>query len=117
MSKFLKTTILLMSALAFFANPAVAGGHKSAQMDRAGFDCFNAGPSNFMHCLRFEHFGNPAVPVKVFSEDGNVYLGTELLLRPDIYNGQPCPQDSGDFWDFNEDAEYFACHHFHTGHH
>jgi hypothetical protein len=65
MSKFLKTTILLMSALAFFANPAVADGHKKAQMDRAGFDCFNAGPSNFMHCLRFEHFGNPAVPVNV----------------------------------------------------
>jgi hypothetical protein len=115
--KFSKITILLISALVFTMSGNVAAGNTADKLADAGFDCFNAGPSNFMHCLMFEHFGNPAVPVKVFSENGQEFLGTELLLHPDIYNWQPCPQDDQDYWDFNVDAQYFACHHFHTGHH
>ncbi len=118
-----KKVMLLMSVSAFFAGSAVAGGHTAEQMVNAGFDCFTAGPSSFIHCLKLEHFGNPAVPVKVFTEDGEEFLGTELLLHPDIYNWQPCPQDGQgpqddqNYWDFNSDVGYFACHHFSTGHH
>ncbi len=76
------------------------------------------GPSNWTHCVLERHFGNPVIPVKVLSEDGGQLLGTEQLLREDIYSGQPCPQDGLDFWDFlGEEFPYFACHHFHTGHH
>ena len=83
----------------------------------AGYFCVNAGPASWLHCLQTKHFGNPTVPVKVFSVDGTEFKGTELLLRPDIYVGQPCPQDGLEFWDYNADLDYMACHHFHTGHH
>ena len=114
------TKILISIALAF--SPLAVSNNASAdntsdKLANAGFFCVNAGPSNFLHCLRLSHFGNPSVPVMVYSEDGSQFKGTELLLRPDIYAGQPCPQDSGELWDYNEDLDYMACHHFHTGHH
>ncbi len=112
-----RIAILLVSASAFFTGSAIAGGHKANQMDNAGFDCFNAGPSNWIHCLHLRKFGSPVVPVKVFSEDGEHYLGTELLLREDIYSGQPCPQDDLNLWDHDAVPGYYACHHFRTGHH
>ena len=114
-----RIAILLVSASAFFAGSAIAGGHKANQMDNAGFTCFNGGPAitNWVHCLDLEKFGRPVVPVKVFSEDGEHYLGTELLLRADIYSGQPCPQDDLNLWDHEAVEGYFACHHFRTGHH
>ena len=119
MNTVLKSTILLMGTLAFFTGPAIAGGHTATQMEEAGFTCFPAGPiiTNWTHCLDLDKFGTPVVPVKVFSEDGIEFLGTELLLREDIYSGQPCPQDDLDLWDPDAVPGYYACHHFSTGHH
>lgn len=99
--------------------PASAGGHTAGQLENAGYLCFNAGPSNWTHCIRESKIGGPAIPVKVFSEDGSEFLGTELLLREDIYSGQGCPQDGLETWDFpaGPGDAYYACHHFHTGHH
>lgn len=114
-TKVLISTVFAASSLAVL-NTASAD-NTSDKLANAGFFCVNAGPSNFLHCLRLSHFGNPSVPVMVYSVDGSEFLGTELLLRPDIYAGQPCPQDSGDLWDYNVDLDYMACHHFHTGHH
>jgi len=114
-------TIVIISiavALCFsVASNKATAGNTAEQLSNAGYFCVNAGPSNWLHCLRPNHFGNPTVPVKVFSEDGMEFKGTELLLRPDIYAGQPCPQDGLDMWGYNEDLDYMACHHFHTGHH
>lgn len=114
------TKIMISVALAI----SLSGVSDNASADNtadkladAGFFCVNAGPSNWLHCLQLRHFGNPSVPVKVYSEDGVEFKGTELLLRPDIYAGQPCRQDDGEVWDYNEDLDYMACHHFHTGHH
>jgi len=116
---YLKTTLraclVTLAALAF--SGTAWAGHVPAQLERAGYFCFNAGPSNFTHCLKAEQFGYPAVPVKVFSEDGNDYLGTEMLLREDIYKGQPCHQDGLDYWEYNGDIGYYACHHFYTDQH
>jgi hypothetical protein len=56
----------------------VMAGNNAAQKDEAGFFCFNGGPQNWTHCLRAEKFGYPSVPVKVFSEDSEDFLGTEL---------------------------------------
>lgn len=117
MNTVFKIVILLISASVFFAGPAVAGGgHTAEQMMEAGYDCFNDGPFNWTHCLDLDKFGNPAVPVKVFSVDGSKFLGTELLLREDIYAGQPCPQNDLNTWDYlgAEGPPYFACHHFNT---
>jgi hypothetical protein len=106
-------TTLVIGFYAAAAPPQ--GGHTADQLKK--YFCFNAGPSNWKHCLNPRLLGNPSVSVKVFSEDGSQFLGTEQLIRYDIYSGQPCPQDGLDQWDFLGDPPYFACHHFHTGHH
>lgn len=93
-------------------------GATAAKLSDAEYFCCNAGPSDFTHCWLEKRIGEAVIPVKVFSPDGSEFLGTELLLRDDIYAGQPCPQDGLDTWDFLGDAfPYFACHHFNTGHH
>lgn len=121
MIKVFKATTLLMSALAFItASGTTLAGNTAEKMERAGYQCFNDGPSNWTHCWREEKIGNPVIPIKVFSVDGSEFLGTELLLRDDIYKGQSCPQDGLEFWsflDFGGGLGYYACHHFHTGHH
>lgn len=114
---FVSTLILCMSCLG--ADHARAGGHTADQLADAGFACFNSGPSNWVHCMDLDKLisGKRSVPVKVFSEDGSEYLGTELLLHEDVYAGQPCPQDHLELWGPVEGAPYLACHHFLTGHH
>ena len=114
-----KMIILLITASAFFAGPTVAGGQTAEQMENAGFDCFNAGPNDWTHCMDLDKLlgGHPVVPVKVFSEDGSEFLGTELLLHGDVYAAQPCPQDDLNLWDPLDGTPYYACHHFSTGHH
>ena len=110
------TTIAVsLVAIVLFASGGSARGITAGRLSEAGFLCFNAGPNNNTHCLRPLLLGNPAVSVMVFSEDGNQFLGTEQLLREDIYMGQPCPQEGTDPWDFLGEPPYFACHHFDTG--
>lgn len=112
------TIMVSLATIGLFASGANAGGLTAEQLTRAGYTCFNAGPisTNWMHCLLERKFGQRVIPVKVFSEDGNEFLGTEQLLREDIYAGQPCPQDGLDQWDSLAVPGYFACHHFETGH-
>jgi hypothetical protein len=69
--------------------------------------------------------------VRVFdTQDANAseaeFLGTELLIHVDLYNGQPCPQlnrPGGEpilYEDLRQTPAplpYFACHHFETAHH
>ena len=103
---------VLLLMLSFTA--AYAQGHSAGQLEGAGFTCFNAGPFDFTHCLKkfpAAEGGPPTVQVKVFSEDGMEFLGTEILVRPDIYNGQPCPQDGGGDYDLGPEG-YRACHRF-----
>jgi hypothetical protein len=101
------------------APAALAGGHTADQMTRAGWDCFPAGPYNWVHCLDVDRIlkSRHSVPVKVYSVDGETFLGTELLLHEDVYAGQSCPQDELDLWGPSGDAPgYYACHHFLTAH-
>lgn len=105
------------SALLVFQHLALAG-FSAEKLAQAGYFCTNAGPSNWMHCFKLEHLGNPAIPVKVFSEDGSAFLGTEQLMHESVYVDKPCPQDGLSEWEPNADLPgYFACHHFHTEHH
>jgi len=115
----LTATFASAATAMLLASGAYAGdGHTAQQLVKAGYTCFNAGPSNFTHCWLERQIGNPVIPTKVFSPDGSEFLGTEQLLREDIYAGQPCPQDGIDFWEYlGPDFPYFACHHFETGHH
>ncbi len=84
----------------------------------AGWNCFNAGPNNWMHCNP-PKTGNPdtivkTIQVKVFGEDGHPFLGTEILVHESIYNGQPCMTDGGGPYHFLGFIPYYACHHFAT---
>lgn len=102
--------------LCLFGSTTTAGGLTADQLARAGYTCIPAGPNDWIHCFLGRKFGQPSVPVKVFSEDGMEFLGTEQLLRADKYRGQPCPQDGLDIWDPLAVEGYLACHHFDTGH-
>lgn len=118
MIRSVRLTLLAVSLITLNLVAAQANAGVTAEkLDRAGYTCFATGPYDWIHCLRFEKFGYPSVPVKVFDEEGMEFLGTELLLRYDVYEGQPCPQDELEEWEFLETPPYYACHHFKTGHH
>ena len=97
------------------AAPSVAGS-SAEKLERAGYMCFPAGPNDWIHCWKLRDFSQAAIAVKVFSVDGMEFLGTELLIHEDHYNGHPCPQDGGE-WAYQVVLPYYACHHFYTGHH
>lgn len=124
----LKGLILVILVLGALLGTGVVGaaGENPAQLSKAGWTCFNAGPHTWVHCIPPGAGNSPAIMiVKVFdttdvtSIDAD-YLGTELLIHADLYNGQPCPQNHLEEY---EDlfpvtgAPYYACHHFDTDHH
>ncbi|MGB3713136.1 MAG: hypothetical protein WA996_01785 [Candidatus Promineifilaceae bacterium] len=104
--------LLMMVAVATVG----AAGHTASQLEDAGWTCFNTGPHNWVHCMKKNPAEGPsAIPVKVFTVEGDEFLGTELLIRADLYNGQPCPQEGGGEYaglDLDEDGtiDYYACH-------
>ena len=60
-----------------------------------------------------------SLKVKVFTEDGLTFLGTEILIRADLYGGQPCATDGGGEYVLLDAGApfpiaYRACHHFDT---
>jgi hypothetical protein len=114
-----KKTISDIAAVVLVTSSSlVAAGFTAEKMLHAGYICLNAGPADWTHCLKAEHIGDPAIPVKVFSVDGSEFLGTEQLMHEDVYVDRPCPQDGLFEWTPSNDLQgYFACHHFHTGHH
>jgi hypothetical protein len=90
---------------------AGAAGHTASQLENAGWNCWNEGPGTRTHCIKKDPADGPsAIPVKVFSNDGEDFLGTELLIRADLYSGQPCPQEGGGEY-FLLPFGYRACHH------
>ncbi len=61
-------------------------------------DPFCADPANFGAVS----FGPP---------EGTHFVGTENLIRIDVYGGQPCPTGASGFVDLGV-AVYFFCHHY-----
>ena len=117
--KIISIVMLTIAMAAIWLSPGDAHGRGLAanQLSAAGYYCFPAGPNLWIHCLLERKLGKRVVPVKVFSVDGSEFLGTEQLLRDDVYAGQPCPQDGLAQWDSLAVPGYYACHHFDTGHH
>ncbi len=113
---------------------ASAHGHSPDQLTKNGaWTCipipFGEGEFEefWPHCFQSHKFppspgpsGNlpSSIVVKVFDDekDGFHYLGSEILLRADLYRGQPCMQDGGEpYHDLSgEGLPYVACHHFDT---
>jgi hypothetical protein len=130
-----RTLVLFVTMLVLASLPAAAALAESinpVQLDRAGWDCFNAGPNMWVHCLPPGAGASPAtISVRVFDTQDvgdreAEFLGTELLIHVDLYNDQPCPQltEPGGERVLYEDLRltpeplpYFACHHFETADH
>jgi hypothetical protein len=53
----------------------------------------------------------PSVEHQVFLPDGR-FAGTEVLIRADLYAGQPCPTDQWLPVPPLGPVQYYACHHF-----
>jgi len=53
----------------------------------------------------------PTVEHQVFRVDGT-FAGTEILIRADLFAGQPCPTDEWLPVPPIGDVQYWACHHF-----
>lgn len=124
----MKSLVPLALTLAMFLAPVWVGsadarGNSPAKLARAGWLCVNAGPNALVHCFPPGAFQSTAsVSVKVFdttdveSDDAH-FLGTELLIRADLYEGQPCAQNGGEYELLPASvtglpADYRACHHY-----
>ena len=110
----LTATVALIVGLA--AGPALARGVTTDQLERAGAICFPVGGQP--HCIVPGGLASSsAIPILVFDGWGTTgtFLGTELLLRADLYAEQPCPQDEVLFLPdaaTGLGADYYACHHY-----
>jgi hypothetical protein len=91
------------------ASSAEARGPSIEQLEKAGWDC-SLVIAGEPHCFKKELTGQPSATVRVFDASGN-FLGTETLLRSDLYAGQPCPQEGLSQW-VDLQFGYHACHHY-----
>jgi hypothetical protein len=109
------------AAIVLVGTAGGVGNRTLAQAQRAGWDC---NPliliGGHYHCSPpgrpsvadiIAGTDVPSVQHQVFLPDGS-FAGTEILIRADLYAGQPCPRDQ---WlpvpPFGP-VEYYACHHF-----
>lgn len=101
--------LVAMLAVAFVASgsQAEAKGPSQENLENAGWVC--ADIAGAMHCFKRVPAGQASVQVMVFDYSGN-FEGTELLLRSDLYAGQPCPQEGSDH--YYDVGGYHACHHY-----
>ncbi len=93
------------------------------RLSDAGWTCV-AIPVLGVHCFAPGAFASsPSVPVLVFDtqDDDNPdapFLGTEVLIRADLYAGQPCVPEGGGEYELLPASEtgfpvdYRACHHY-----
>ena len=126
-TKFIGVSISLLILMIAVATASANGkGNTPGHLQDSGWACMNV-PGLGVHCFPpGSEFGAPSMPVKVYHTDdpssySAEFLGTEILIRADIYNGQPCPQsglEEYDALDLTGDGitDYYACHHYdHSG--
>lgn len=112
------TAIVAVSCAALaFGTAASADGLTVTQLQANGWTCPR--PGGLPHCrppglAAGAAGGLPKISILVFDPTGTRLLGTEHLVRPDLYNGQPCPQDpdplTGGYTLLGNG--YYGCHHF-----
>ena len=118
--------LLATAALAGSAAPAAAA--TAPQLEKAGWTCIaRATPHRRAALLcpqgvrtRFISGEAKAVKALVFDASGQEYFGTELNVRGDIFNGQPCPTDPPTY-EYTYlgpifGLDYWACHRFDSDH-
>lgn len=108
------------------AQPAAAGGNNPAQLGEvADWDCLYV--LGAVHCAppgglaRVLDGSAEKMTFLVFAttdpaDDDAGFLGTELIVRNDLFNGQPCPTDppSGQYTHLLSliGLNYWACHRY-----
>lgn len=115
--------VIALAALVLAGTALAAGSRTLAQAQAAGWDC---NPliliGGHYHCSPpgVPSVGDiidgtamtPSIVHQVFRPDGT-YAGSEILIRADLYAGQPCPTDQ---WlpvpPWLPSPTYYACHHF-----
>ena len=116
--------VLFVLALAV-GQPVAATESSPAKLTKAGWDCivvFGA-----VHCAPpggLARVLSGAAETMTFSVFGTTdptatqapFLGTELIIRADLFHGQPCPQDPPSM-EFTYllpliGLDYYACHHY-----
>jgi len=99
---------------------ASAQGVSQAEIEGAGWDCPEvlgaihcAPPGGLASVLTGEA---KTMTFLVFSTSDGEFLGTEQIIRADLFHGQPCPTDppSREYTDLGPLLEipYFACHRY-----
>jgi hypothetical protein len=94
-------------------------GNNPKHLSEKGWTCFNV-PGLGVHCappgvdMFSPDLKQKAVSVLYFDTNNPAdaeaaFLGTELLISKDVYNGQPCPQEGLD--EYHNLGEFYACHH------
>src|SRR6266508_5013559 len=108
---------LAASTLAFNAAAATASGDglTAAQLKAQGWTCVLVPDENLLHCRTPGSEPLVAGPTEldflVFDASGATLLGTEHLIRSDLYHGQPCNgTPTGPYEFIPRGPGYYACH-------
>jgi hypothetical protein len=83
------------------------------EASRGGWFCFPITQERLIHCAPpgYLQRGAPDVPLLVFDSKGLALLGTEDLIRNDVYRSQKCPFEGGGPY-HRTPRGYLACHEF-----
>lgn len=106
-------SVLLLGVM---TGTSLAQGVSTTNLERADWTCISTGTGP--HCFPPGAFTSDAtIPVLIFDDWGQEgeLRGSELLIRADLYAGQPCPQSEVEFLPAAETGlgnDYFACHHY-----
>lgn len=117
-----RAAFLALVLFVAIGSSATAGGVSPEKLVKAGWLCENI--EGQVHCFPpGDSSSSASISVRVFDtpDPGAAeadFLGTELVIRADLFAGQPCPQDGGAYapLDFTGDGqpEYYACHRYDT---
>ncbi len=89
-------------------------GHTIHKAEKAGWAC-ELVPGLGQHCSQESlgaqiGAGVAVITVRVYDDETHQFTSTELLIRQDLYHGQPCPQEGADGYHLLPFG-YYACHH------
>jgi hypothetical protein len=104
-------------ALGVAATAASADGITAAQLQAQGWACRIPPGETLLNCRSPGSEPLPAGPTEVnflvFDATGTTFLGTEHLIRSDLYAGQPCQGTPAGTYDFIPVGPgYYGCYHF-----
>lgn len=117
MQRALIATAVTAAAAAFVGGAPASDGHTAGQLQKAGWECVQP-PGDNVHCTKaIEELGtSPRLTFRVFSAATGEFLGTEMLIRTDVFKGEPCPTDppSRQYTDLRPilGLPYYACHRY-----